>query len=67
MAKKLEVSTDVYASKVAIVHSRGHKKVGALKMSIIVVTCISIQLCCERTPNFMCLPFKNASCHLKKC
>lgn len=60
VAKKLEVSIDVYASKVAIVHSRGHEKVGTLEMSIIVVTCTSIQQCCERTPNFMCLPFKNA-------
>jgi len=65
--KKLEVSTDVSASKVAIVHCGRHKKVGALEMSMIVVTCIIIQQCCEWTPNFMCIPFKNASCHLKRC
>lgn len=23
--------------------------------------------CCEWTPNFMCFPFRHASCHLKKC
>lgn len=68
-AKKLEVFTDVYASEVAIVLCGGHKKVGAphLEMSIIVVTCIIIPQCCEWTPNFMCFPFRHASCHLKKC